>query len=89
MDNYLIVLVIVLTHLTGLWIGYQAGKEETEELEKLRWVAEAAQKLHALDDLEEPWECSTCSPADPTVFNTVRKELYQALVEWEELENAT
>ena len=82
-----LVILIIVVYLIGAWIGYQAGKEETEELEKLRWVAEAAKKLHALDDLEEPWECPTCSPANPTMFNTVRKELYQALVEWEELEN--
>ncbi len=58
-------------------------------LEKLLAIANAVQKLHTLDDLEEPWECPTCAPANPTMFNAVRKELYQALVEWEELKNAT
>lgn len=70
------------------------GKDMRENISNLRksigkllTVAEAAQKLHALDDLEEPWECPTCSPADPTMFNAVRKELYQALIEWEEFKN--
>ena len=31
-----LVIIIIVAHLIGTWIGYWVGKEETEEIEKLR-----------------------------------------------------